>query len=233
MVNIGVLKKKLESVNKKDYGAYQSLKGEYDYSRFKLLICQIPKDPYAPPHTGIYKVIVKNNFSDRFNDIFKTKVSEIAFHDFLARNFYDTTIKKSKGRRGTGNSGIITIAKPGQAIMERNSVMANKETIEVRFFMGLPADGRKVNSKICSMMLFEELPEIVKLALFPENLDLNSLKKHIKTAEDAEYLRSRLKSLDLVAFIADNSILPRRSGTSDKPLDRNTAIPFKSPESLL
>ena len=233
MGTISVLKKRLESVDKKDYGAYQSLKGEYDYSRFKLLICQIPKDHYAPPHTGIYRVIVKNDFSGQFNDIFKTKVSEIAFRDFLARSFYDTAIKKSKGRRGTGNSGIITIAKPGQAIMERNSVMANKETIEVRFFMGLPADGRKVNSKICSMMLFEELPEIVKLALFPENLDLDSLKKHIKTAEDAEYLRSRLKSLDLVAFIADNSILPRRSGTSDKPLDRNTAIPFKSPESLL
>ena len=233
METTSVLKHKLESVSEKDYGAYQSLKGEYDYSQFTLLIDQIPKDPYAPPHTGIYRAVVKNNFFSQFNNIFNTKVSEIAFRDFLARNFYNITIKKSKGRRGTGNSGIITIAKPGQVILERNSVIVNKEIIEVRFFIGLPANGRKINSQICKVMLFEELPEIVKLALFPENLDMSNLEKHIKTAEDAEYIRSRLKSLNLVAFIADNSILPRRSGTSDEPLDRNIAIPFKSPESLL
>ncbi len=233
METINILKHKLESINERDYGAYQSLKGEYDYSQFKLLIDRIPKDPYAPPHTGIYRVIVKNNFSSQFDNIFNTKVSEIAFRDFLARNFYNAAIKKSKGRRGTGNSGIITIAKPGQTILERNSVIVNKEIIEVRFFIGLPANGRKINSQICKVMLFEELPEIIELALFPENLDMGNLEKHIKTAEDAEYIRSRLESLNLIAFIADNSILPRRSGTSDEPLDRNIAIPFKSPESLL
>jgi predicted ABC-class ATPase len=229
---IEVLKYKLESINEKDYGAYQSLKGEYDYSQFKLLIDQIPKDPYAPPHTGIYRVIVKNNFINQFNYIFNTKISEIAFRDFLARNFYNATVKNSKGRRGTGNSGIITIAKPGQAILERNSVIVNKEIIEVRFFIGLPANERKINSQICKVMLFEELPEIIALALFPENLDMRGLEQHIKTAEDAECLRSRLESLNLVAFIADNSILPRKSGISDEPLDRNRVFPFKSPESL-
>lgn len=233
MEAINILKHKLESINEKDYGAYQSLTGEYDYSQFKLLIDQIPKDPYAPPYTGIYRAVIKNNFFDQFNNIFNTKVSEIAFRDFLARNFYTAAINKSKGRRGTGNSGIITIAQPGQAILERNSVIVNKEIIEIRFFIGLPADGRKINSQICKVMLFEELPEIIKLALFPENLDISNLEKHIRTAEDAEYLRSRLESLNLVAFIADNSILPRKSGTSDEPLDRNTATPFKSPESLL
>jgi predicted ABC-class ATPase len=232
METLNVLKHKLESINEKDYGAYQSLKGEYDYSQFKLLIDQIPKDPYAPPHTGIYRVIVKNNFISQFNNIFNTKVSEIAFRDFLARNFYNATVKKSKGRRGTGNSGIITIATPGQAILERNSVIVNKEIIEVRFFIGLPANERKINSQICQVMLFEELPEIIALALFPENLDMRGLEQHIKTAEDAEYIRSILESLNLVAFIADKSILPRKSGITDEPLDINRVFPFKSPESL-
>ena len=232
METLNVLKYKLESIHEKDYGAYQSLKGEYDYSQFKLAIDQIPKDPYAPPHTGIYRVIVKNNFINQFNYIFNTKISEMAFRDFLARKFYNATIKKSKGRRGTGNSGMITIAKPGQAILERNSVILNKEMIEVRFFIGLPANGRKINSQICKVMLFEEITEIIELALFPENLDMRGLEQHIKTAEDAEYIRSKLESLNLVAFIADNSILPRKSGISDQPLDRNRVFPFKSPESL-
>lgn len=232
METFDILKHKLESIHGRDYGAYQALKGEYDYSQFKLFIDQIPKDPYAPPHTGRYRVIVKNGFINQFNHIFNTKISEIAFRDFLARKFYDAALKKSKGRRGTGNSGIITIAKPGQAILERNSVIVNKEMIEVRFFIGLPANGRKINSPICQVMLFEEIPKIIALALFPENLDMRDLEQHIKTAEDAEYVRSRLASLNLVAFIADNSILPRKSGVSDQPLDINRVFPFKSPESL-
>jgi predicted ABC-class ATPase len=228
-----ILKSKIESIDGKDYGAYQSLKGEYNYSGFKLSIDQIPKDPYAPPHTGIYRVMVENKFFGRFGGILDTKVSEIAFRDFLARSFYRASIKKNKGRRGTGNSGIITIARPGQAILERNSIIADKEIIEARFFVGLPAEGRKIDSQVCKVMLFEELPEIIRLALFPENLDMNDLEKHIKTAEDAEYIRSMLESLGLVAFIADGSILPRRSGTSDEPLHRESAIPFGSPKSLL
>jgi predicted ABC-class ATPase len=82
-------------------------------------------------------------------------------------------------------------------------------------------------------MLFEELPEIVECALFPETVDKNTLEKHVQTAEDAEFLRSRLEPLNLVAFIADQSILPRMSGTSDKPLGKDRAIPFKAPDNLL
>ena len=232
MDTLHILRKKIESINQRDYGACQSLKGEYDYPRFKLLIEQIPKDPYAPPHTGRYRVIVKNDFTHHFDEIFNTKTSEIAFRDFLARQFYDASIKFSKGRRGTGNSGIITIAKPGQSMLERNSVLADKKNIEVRFFIGLPANGRKINAKISTTMLFEEIKKIIAHALFPENLDMDDLVKHIKTAEDAEYIRCKLEPLNLVAFIANEAVLPRRSGISDKPLDKNQAISFKSPENL-
>jgi len=232
MNRIEILKKKIESINQRDYGAYQSLKGKYDYPQFKLMIDQIPKDPYAPPHTGRYRIIIKNNFFQHFDKIFNSKTSEIAFRDFLARTFYNASIKHSKGRRGTGNSGLITIAKPGQAILDRNSVIADKKKIEVRFFIGLPANGRKIDANTCMFMLFEEINEITAHALFLENLDIDSLLKHIRTAEDAEAIRSSLESLSLTTFIANNAILPRRSGISDKPLAKNQAIPFKSPESL-
>jgi predicted ABC-class ATPase len=232
MQDSGVLKHKLESINRKDYGAYQQLKGEYSYPRFTLSIDQIPKDPYAPPHTGVYRIRLKNEFSSQAESIFNSKTSRTAFCDFLARSFYAAALPTSQGRRGTGYSGIITIAQPGQAILERNSVLADKERIEVRFFIGLPADGRKINSRLCSIMLLEELPAMVEQALFAEHADIPGLEQHIYTAEDAEHLRSTLKSLGLVAFIANNSVLPRKSGTSDRPLDREKAVPFQSPPSL-
>ena len=53
MLNPNILKQKLAVINSRDYAGYQSLLGDYDFGLFKLIIQQIPKDPYAPPHTGI------------------------------------------------------------------------------------------------------------------------------------------------------------------------------------
>ena len=64
-------------------------------------------------------------------------------YDFIISNppFYNSTFKSnevSEKRRGTGYSGIITIAEPGQAILERSSIILKKDILEVRFFIGLP-----------------------------------------------------------------------------------------------
>ena len=151
------------------------------------------------------------------HDLKGSKIAEVAFRDFMARQFYETTEKVSKGRRGTGFSGVITIDEPGQAVLERSSVVINAEFIEVRFFMGLPASGRNIDARIAEIMFFEELPEIVEIALLRENIDMKSLRQYIDTVYAAEYIRDQLEPLGLVAFVSDNAILPRTSGTSDKP----------------
>jgi predicted ABC-class ATPase len=227
-----VLKKKLQSIDGKDYGACQALLGEYDFNYNKLILQQIPKDPYAPPHTGIYRIVLNRKDDHVIDMVLDSKIKEIAFRDFLARTFYEACQTVSKGRRGTGYSGIITINQPGQVILERNCVVVNDNQIEVRCFLGLPAAGRKINGSIAHEMLFKELPEIIDKSLFRENIDLSTLNKHIEIAEDAEYLRNQLHSLGMVAFIADNAILPRESGPSDKPLDKASAVRFQSPENL-
>ena len=232
MLNEVILKKKLTSIDGKDYAAYQSLLGTYDFSDFKLIIDQIPKDPYAPPHTGIYRIQVDRNKEQVINLKIDSKVKEIAFRDFLTRQFYNTSIKISGGRRGTGNSGLITINQPGQIIIERSSVIVDEKIIEVRCFLGLPATGRMINAKVAEQMLLNELPKIINASLFKEHIDMNMLKRHVEIAEDAEYLRKELDSFGLVAFIANDSILPRESGSSDKPINITSAVPFVCPDSL-
>jgi predicted ABC-class ATPase len=232
MLDTNSLQKKLESIDGQDYGAYQSILGEYDFTAFRLLINQIPKDPYAPPHTGLYHIRVNRHDDHIIDQKVETRIQEIAFRDFLARLFYAASENISKQRRGTGYSGVITINPPGQAILERNCVVIARDTIEIRCFLGLPASGRKINSKVAKEMLFEELPEIVDLSLFESNIDKQALQKHIETTEDSEFLRQQLNSSAIVAFIADGSILPRESGTSDRPLNKEAAIPFQSPKSL-
>jgi predicted ABC-class ATPase len=162
-------------------------------------------------------------------DTFCSKSREVSLRDFITRVFFRVSSRHSRPR-GTGKSGLIQIARPGQEVLERNSVIINKDFLEVRFQIGLPAHGRRINGPAAEEMLFKDLPTIVMETLFYKNLNQNALYRHIKTAEDADYIRDRLKELGLVAFVADGSILPRASGVDSSPLA--SGVPFKSPPSL-
>ncbi len=232
MNRVDILRNSVMQLDGRDYGAYQGLYGTYDYNDFKLIIEQIPKDPYAPPHTGIYRVQVDRHDPEIVNYSLNSRIEEVAFRDFITRHFDRACREQAGGRRGTGNSGMITISQPGQVILERSCVVVDDSTIEVRCFLGLPASGRKINASVAATMLFEELPVIVRHSLYRENVDEGELDRHIKTAVDAEYLRNVLEPSGLVAFIANSAILPRSSGTSDKPLVSEGVIPFQSPESM-
>lgn len=227
-----VLRQRLAPLDKQDYGAYQSLLGEYDFSLFRLIIQQIPKDPYAPPHTGIYRIQVRRDDERIINRNLESRIQHIAFADYLARHFFACSQQFAGKIRGTGYSGIITINEPGQAILDRNSVVVTNDLIEVRCFVGLPAKGRDITAELAQRMLFDELPDIVDAALLAERIDQQELDRHTAVAEDAEYLRNQLEPSGLVAFVADGAILPRASGTSDKPLPFEQAVAFTSPESL-
>ena len=53
--------------------------------------------------------------------------------------------------------------------------------------------------------------------------------------EDADALRASLGDNGLVAFVADGSVLPRRSGVDDRPLEAGpagAAVPIRAPDSL-
>lgn len=131
-----------------------------------------------------------------------------------------------------GKSGLINMDNPGQEILERSSMAIFRDHIEARFFMGLPASGRKIAALQADAMFFKELPGIVDHSLFADHLDLNEIIQHIEVAEDAQALRDKLDSMGLVAFVADGSLLPRASGIDSSCLKTETIIPFRSPESF-
>ena len=226
------LKEQIRALDGQDYTAYQSLRGGWAFPHFELVMQRIPKDPYAPPATGVYRAIVPRGRAGFRSIDTASRTREVALRDFLARNFHEQCARINGGRRGTGNSGIITIAEPGQSVLERTSIFIDENVIEARFFLGLPAAGRAILSDIAAKMLFEELPRIVQASLFAESLDLHALEKHLSTTEDAAFLREFLSSAGLVAFIADGSVLPRLSGVEQKPLETPSVVAFRSPERL-
>ncbi len=232
MDTIDQLEKKILQLDGQDYGRYQTLIGHYDFEQFVLIIDQIPKDPYAPPHTGIYRIQFPLHDTVIEADMIDSNLKQIACRDFYARQFFQHSNSIAGKRRGPGYSGIITINEPGQAILQRSSVVINEDSLEVRCFVGLPASKRNIKARLAIKMLLEELPEIVSLSLQQQATHRPQLLSHIHTAVDAEFLRTKLSDLGLVAFISDGAILPRESGISDLPMQSDSIIAFESPESL-
>ena len=227
-----ILSKQLDAIDGKDYGSYQVLKRSYKFEYYNLIFEQIPKDPYAPPHTGIYRIQINRSNPKIVSAEINTKTREIAFRDYLARIFYKASQKYCAGRRGTGYSGIITINEPGQVILERSCVVVDDNLIELRCFLGMPASGRLIDAGTAKQMILVELPQILNDTLLAANIDQKRLNNHLDLTDDTEYLRNQLANLGLVAFIPNQAILPRKSGSSDQPLDSTSALPFISPNNL-
>jgi predicted ABC-class ATPase len=103
--------------------------------------------------------------------------------------------------------------------------------VELRFTVGLPAGGRSILGQQAAEMLCEDIPQIVSQSLKYANLNAAECRRHVETVEDADWLREQLAETGLVAFVADGSILPRRTGADDRPLLDN-AVAFQSPPSL-
>ena len=224
------LRRVLQRIDSRGYKAYNDIKGRYDFECFTLFVDYVQRDPFAPPSQ--MRVRIDQDRAGFDESLFNTKSREVALRDFLTRRFSDAAYRICKANRGTGNSGVISIDRPGQEVLRRTSAFVTKEYIEVRFVMGLPAYGRKVASKHAEEMLLFELPEIVRASLYFENLDEKLLIEHLEVVEDADFLRDKLYDLGLVAFVADGAILPRASGVDPRPMKKGQVVPFKSPDSL-
>ena len=70
----------------------------------------------------------------------------------------------------------------------------------------------------------------MKQTLLHDNLDQDSLQPHVLSVERQHALRQQLHGLDLIAFVANGSILPRASGAAALPMDRSQAVLFQSPK---
>ncbi|MGK7956631.1 MAG: ABC-ATPase domain-containing protein [Crocosphaera sp.] len=210
------------------YKAYKNIKRNYQFSDFKLIIEHIQGDPFASPSKLIIKI--PHTVAQFPTDFYNNESRQIALEDYLIRQF-SQVCQQISSHRGTGKSGKISIIKTGQEILKRTAATINKYDIEIRFSVGLPARGRTILGHQAAQMLCEDIPHIVDKTIRYQALDSPTIQKQVETAEDADWIRKNLSKYNLVAFIANGSILPRKSGVDPRPLQID-AIPFQSPKSL-
>jgi len=217
----------LRRLDHSSYKAYKNIKGSYQFANFILIIDYVQGDPFAAPSQ--VRLIIPQTVAGFPRQLYQSHSREVAIRDYLARQF-SKGAKKFSVNRGTGKSGLIAIASLGQEVLTRNAVLINNEEVEVRFVVGLPAKGRRILGDQAAQILCEDLPQLVEKTLLYKSLDPVAIQRHAETIEDADWLRQELSPRGLVAFVANDAILPRRSGVDPRPL--LDAIPFISPASL-
>lgn len=227
------LRKHLQRIDGKGYKAYKDIKGLYDFKSFTVSIDHVQGDPFAAPSRISINIPMRiAQFPEEYwKDIKPSGIRRIALEDYISRAIKKAINSTIKGHRGSGCSGMIAIDTSGQQVLRRNNVIVTENSIDARIVLGLPANGRRVAGRQAIEMFFDELPVIVEKALHFKSLPAEQLDRHIKSVEDQDALRDQLQSQKLVAFVANGSLLPRRSGISDEPLKKDV-IRFQSPASL-
>ena len=276
----------LHALDGRSYAAYKAIVGRYAAPEgWVLHVDRVQPDPYAPP-TRIHVDVPADLpglevLAERA--LLETADRRLAVGDFLTREL----------RAGFGGTAL-SIAAPGQEILERSSVLlvpadmpdggpdsardgdpggardgeadvapagtapgdpdapetsgdpdapgaggavgplpasASEWTIEIRARMALPARGRSIQGHEASRIISRDLTRALAAALDLTGERAERLVAHVAALEDHRALSEAVRERGWVSFLADGSLLPRRSGVSDEPMGAG-AVPLRAPDSL-
>ncbi|MCM1468754.1 MAG: ABC-ATPase domain-containing protein, partial [Alistipes sp.] len=222
------LRAALRAIDHKSYPAYKSLSGGYRFNDYCLFIDHVQGDPFAAPST--LHIEISHKTAGFPAEYYSAKCSRTALADFLLRQLAGRFENCNYKAKGSGKSGLLSITRCGQEILERSACEITDDRIVARFQVGFPAFGRTINAGELEKILFDLLPDCVTQSLIYRNLDAKKVENAVFLAEDQEALRTVLQKEKLAAFVANSSILPRKSGVSDVPM--KDSIPFTSPDTL-
>jgi predicted ABC-class ATPase len=223
------LRRDLERIDTRPYPAYRDLRGRsYGAGPYRLRFDHVQGDPFAAPSR--LAIDVPAAAVDLPPATRAGADARRAAADFLHRTI-DRALGALRQRRGSGTSGLVEIATPGQEVLERTAVRVTADGgALVRLSVGLPATGRRILGREAADLLAERLPRALDAAIAARHLDRDGLARHVAVVEDQVALRDQLAGRRLVAFLAEGSLLPRRSGADDRPM--TGAIALEAPASL-
>jgi len=209
----------LRRIDGRGYKAYKDLeRRRFRFQGFDLLLDHVQGDPFAAPSRA--RVFLPAGTVRLPAAALASRPRRRATRDFLARAF----------ATAAGNVRDLAIDAGRQTVLDRSACLLGEDgAVELRFTVGLPAAGRRILGRKAWELLGTIVPGVVA-TLTPGVLDTAALERHCAAVEDQVALREALADHGMVAFVADGSILPRRSGVDDRPLPG--AVAFESPESL-
>ena len=224
------LRSLLNRIDHRGYPAYKDTRGMYQFPGYALSIDHVQGDPFASPSK--VSVHVKGKTAAFPQELYREAHQRIALQDELTRQFGRRAEQFAFKAKGSGKSGLISVSRCGQEVLERTACRIDPSSgdIILRMEIGFPANGRTINARELEKILFDFVPECVKHALLNKNMDAKRLRSIIDLAEDQHYIREMLPRMGLGAFQGHDSILPRESDISPRPIKRG--MKYRSPKEL-
>lgn len=137
------LQELLRSINRKSYPAYKSLKGVYQFQKYILAIDHVQGDPFASPSHVSVKISHKAaGFPAAY---YKDHLTRITLADYLTRQFEQQVNRYTFRAKGSGKSGLISVTKCGQEVLERTACEITEQGTLPDFSWD-PWRGRTINS---------------------------------------------------------------------------------------
>jgi hypothetical protein len=204
------------------------------------------------------KDLFGDNNNEAFQDLLKGgRSARVSVADFVARHIndlgvqdlveidgqrfqlepLDKALNQSRRRKTNANK-----TKYPPYVLERSDVWCSQDNelhVIFRIVVARRSAGTYANDESTTLMDEEkkteenvwELAAKALVTLFlTKGLDKTKLMQQVACVVLQERLRSRVSELKAVAFVADNSILPRKSGTSEAPMASPPAVPFAAPQ---
>ena len=185
------LKRNLFSIDGKSYSMYKELRGSYRFDGYILSLDRIQGDPFAPPSALSLQIPFEATGIPA--EYLETKNRRITLQDYLTRRLAKEMEDYSFKARGSGKSGLIAISRCGQTVLERTACRITEKAVFVRFHVGFPANGRRINGRELEKILFQFLPMCAEEALFYRNMNPKHLERAIFLSDDQQFIREELK----------------------------------------
>lgn len=211
------LERILGRIDGRGYKAYREIEGSWEYGDgLCLTVEHVQADPFAAP-SRLELFLPASCLGYESTDL-ESEVARLALSDFLLRRL----------ARACRDHRDVLCTRPGPEILPRTDLRWSGGDLHLRLRANLPARGRRILGRQAARLLIDELGALLRDHLPAATLDRDALRAHRHALEDQRALRAQLDEHDLVAFLADGAVLPRRSGVSQRPLE--SAVPLEAPE---
>ena len=224
MASEEILRRTLANADGKPFSKYKGLENNFTLERFELIIDSVQNDRSG--HTFM-RVRVPLRAAGFPQDTYDSGVKKTALCDLILRRFWESARARARSPIPKTDGGQIFIPRPGQEILERGCVSITEHYIEARFTADLPSSGGKADSSALEVLIFDRISGIAGESMFYAAYKQSKLYLHIRTAENASFIRSSLKERGLAAFVAEGSVIPRREDGLGPMID---AVPFSCDE---
>ena len=188
------LRELLKKIDRKGYPAYKETRGQYQFPGYVLSIDHVQGDPFAAPSK--VSVQVKGAQAGFAKELYDKEHKRIALQDYLLRQFGKEVAGFAFQAKGSGKSGLMSVSRPGQEILERSACSIQEENgdILLRLEIGFPANGRTINARELEKIIFDFLPECVRKSLYYKSLNKKQVQQVMELSQDQQYIREELKN---------------------------------------